>query len=302
MAGEVMAAVGLAPYRDSMAVRWLAVRHNDDHIHLVATLVRQDRRTAWPWQDKRKAQAACRDLEKRYGLYQVAPPGQGSRRWPSPAELNKAARLDAKGRTVVPRDELRRRVRAVAAVAVDETDFFARLTGDGVLVRRRYSVKHLGEVTGYAVGLAGHTTAAGATVWYGGGRLAADLTLPRLRTQWTGASPQSRPTAAQLAAQGSAAPLGLYQRAAEHVRQATAALAAADGPAVVSAFGDLLSAIAQTWEGAAGGPLADAVDPSTVPPTIGTGRHLSEAGPRDTCGRWPALSPWPGRCPTTRTS
>ena len=91
--GEVMAAVGLAPHGDVDAVRWIAVRHNDDHIHLVATLVRQDRRTAWPWQDKRKAQAACRELEQRYGLYRVAPPGAGSRRWPRAEELNKAARL-----------------------------------------------------------------------------------------------------------------------------------------------------------------------------------------------------------------
>ena len=78
-----------------MWTRWVAVRHNDDHIHVIATLVRQDRRTVWPWQDERKAQAACRDLEERYGLYRVAPAGAGSRRWPSPAELNKAARLGA---------------------------------------------------------------------------------------------------------------------------------------------------------------------------------------------------------------
>src|SRR6185436_16217334 len=52
IAGELMAAVGLAPQGDSAAVRWVAVRHNDDHIHLVATLVRQDLRTAWAWKDK----------------------------------------------------------------------------------------------------------------------------------------------------------------------------------------------------------------------------------------------------------
>jgi len=192
IAGEVIAAVGLAPHGDLDAVRWVAVRHNDDHIHVVATLVRQDRRTAWPWQDKRKGQAACRDLEERYGLYRVGPPGSGSRRWPRPEELNKAARLNTKagraktgrhaagaGRTMAPREELRRRVRAVAAVATDEADFFARLRHAGVLVKLRHSTRNPGEVTGYAVGLEGHTTAAGDIVWYGGGRLAPDLTLPR---------------------------------------------------------------------------------------------------------------------------
>jgi hypothetical protein len=43
-----MARVGLAPHGDDQAVRWVAVRHSDDHVHLVAALVRQDRRTCWP--------------------------------------------------------------------------------------------------------------------------------------------------------------------------------------------------------------------------------------------------------------
>src|SRR5690606_22528971 len=53
-----------------------------------------------------------------------------------------------------------------------------------VKVRLRHSVRNPGEVTGYAVGLDSHTTADGQTVWHGGSRLAADLTLPKLRTRW----------------------------------------------------------------------------------------------------------------------
>jgi hypothetical protein len=190
VAGEVMAAVGLAPHGDAMAVRWVAVRHNDDHVHLVATLVRQDRRTAWAWKDKLHAQRACRDLEERYGLYRVGPPGTGSRRWPGPAEQNKAARLgqtDRRGRPEPARDRLRRQVRAVAGTATDQDDFFARLRHAGMQVRLRRSSRDDGQVTGYAVALAGHTTAAGAPIWYGGGRLAPDLTLPRLRAGWADA-------------------------------------------------------------------------------------------------------------------
>lgn len=147
IAAEVMSAVGLAPHGDEHAVRWVAVRHAADHIHLVATRVRQDRRTAWTSYDFRKAQSACRDLEERYGLHRVAPPGTGSRRWPTPAEVNKTARLHAKasnakagvaGRPVTPREELRRRVRAVAAVATGDADFLARLTAAGVQTRLRY--------------------------------------------------------------------------------------------------------------------------------------------------------------------
>jgi hypothetical protein len=278
IAGEVVAAVGLAAHSDPRAVRWVAVRHNDDHIHVVATLVRQDRRTAWPWQDKRKAQAACRDLEERYGLYRVAAPGTGSRRWPTAAEMNKAARLAGRtarstgtrwtaagaGRPVVPREQLRRRVRETAAVATDEMDFFARLARAGIAVKLRHSTRDPGQVTGYAVGLPGHTTAAGTTVFYGGGRLAPDLTLPRLRSRWIGTSTAaSGGTARRVAATGTVPP-GVSRWAADAVDAATAAMRDASGPAVAatiaSAAADLLSATAQAWEGRAGGPLSDAAD------------------------------------------
>jgi hypothetical protein len=59
IAGEIMAAVGLAPHGDPDAVRWVAVRHDDYGIHIVATLVRQDGQTAWAWNDKPKARAAA---------------------------------------------------------------------------------------------------------------------------------------------------------------------------------------------------------------------------------------------------
>jgi len=54
----------------------------------------------------------------------------------------------------------------------------------GLLVRERYG--EAGDLTGYAVAVPGDTTAEGLPVWYGGGRLAPDLTLPRLQRRWTG--------------------------------------------------------------------------------------------------------------------
>ena len=54
-----------------------------------------------------------------------------------------------------------------------------------MLVRKRYSVTNPGQVTGYAVALPGDTTKAGEPVWYGGGKLAADLSWPRLCQRWT---------------------------------------------------------------------------------------------------------------------
>jgi hypothetical protein len=81
---------------------------------------------------------------------------------------------------------LRREVCTAAAAAGSEREFFTRLRAAGVLIRERHSTASPGEVTGYAVGLPGHTARDGGVVWYGGGKLAADLTLPKLRARWAG--------------------------------------------------------------------------------------------------------------------
>lgn len=72
IASEFMVGVGLAAHGDLDAVRWLGIRHGDDHVHLVATLVRQDGRTVWARNDYRSSHAAARELERRHGLYRVA--------------------------------------------------------------------------------------------------------------------------------------------------------------------------------------------------------------------------------------
>jgi hypothetical protein len=53
-----------------------------------------------------------------------------------------------------------------------------------VQTEESYSDAALGQVTGYAVGLPGHDDGDGEPCWYGGGRLSAALTLPRLRRRW----------------------------------------------------------------------------------------------------------------------
>jgi hypothetical protein len=79
---------------------------------------------------------------------------------------------------------LRNKVTMAAHQARDEAGFFARLREAGVLVRVRFSETDPGQVTGYAVTLPGHSGPEGAPRWYGGGRLAAGLTLPQLRRHW----------------------------------------------------------------------------------------------------------------------
>jgi hypothetical protein len=260
IAAEIMAGVGLAPRRDQNAVRWVAVRHADDHIHLVATLVRQDGQIAWAWNDQPKAQAVARDLERRYNLYRVGPVDNTSHCPPTAAEQNKTARH---GRAEVPRDRLRREVRAAVAAAGTEAEFFMTLRSAGVLVRLRHSNINPDEVTGYAVGLPDHHTAAGDTVWYGGGRLAPDLTLPKLRLRW------DRPDASRPADLPRRGTRG-QQRAAAFARAATATRAAAERLAhgahddeaadIASAAGDVLTATARAFEGRNRGRISEAAE------------------------------------------
>ncbi len=51
VAERVMHRTGLAPNGDDLGVRWVAVRHAADHIHIVATLARQDGARPRIWND-----------------------------------------------------------------------------------------------------------------------------------------------------------------------------------------------------------------------------------------------------------
>jgi hypothetical protein len=181
IAAHVMHKVGLAPEGDDLGVRWVAVRHAADHVHLVATLARQDRHRPDLWNSYRKVRRACRDTEEWFELRRTGPDDCTAARRPTRAEAEQAIR---RGWDEPRRIRLRREVCTAAAGARTEREFFTRLTQAGVLVRHRYSTINPGEVTGYAVGLPVHTDKAGKVIWYGGGRLAADLTLPKLRARW----------------------------------------------------------------------------------------------------------------------
>jgi hypothetical protein len=181
VAAGVMHRTGLAPQGDDLGVRWVAVRHALDHIHIVATLARQDGGKPSTWNDFYRVREACQDAERRFGLRSTAPADRTAARRATRAETEQAAR---RGWDETPRATLRREVCTAAAGAGTEQEFFARLRQAGVLVRLRHSTTSPGQVTGYAVGLARHTARDGGVIWYGGGKLAADLTLPKLRARW----------------------------------------------------------------------------------------------------------------------
>ena len=185
VACDVMNRTDLSPYgQEDNAVRWVAVRHGDDHIHIVAMLARQDRQRVRLDFERLKVRQACLAAEERYGLESTAPGDRTAARRPSRAENEKAAR---RGLDEPPRVTLRRQVTTAAAGAASEREFFEWLEAAGVQVRKRFSAKNSGQVTGYAVALPGDTGKDGGPVWFSGGKLAADLTFPKLRCRWVGA-------------------------------------------------------------------------------------------------------------------
>ena len=182
IAADVMHRTGLALYgQDDDAVRWIAVRHGADHIHIVAMLARQDGGRPRLSNERYRVREACRAAEERYGLRRTAPGDRTAARRPTRAENEKARR---RGWREPPRVTLKRAVSTAAAGASSEQGFFARLDGAGVLVRKRLSARNPAEVTGYAVALPGDAARDGGPVWFSGGKLAADLTLPKLRCRW----------------------------------------------------------------------------------------------------------------------
>jgi hypothetical protein len=194
VAKEYLHRIGLAPRGDDQAVRWVAVRHAPDHIHVVATLVRQDGRRVFPRQDFLRSREASRAVEDRYGLTTTAPVGGTSTPETTRAEWRKhrqeTDRRHAQGRPAPAgpdRQVLRARVQDAACASRSWEEFTERLGGEGVLVRPRFSTVNAGEITGYAVALrpvGRDLDEDRQPVWFGGGKLAPDLTLPRLRQRW----------------------------------------------------------------------------------------------------------------------
>ncbi|MFI7337084.1 mobilization protein [Streptomyces sp. NPDC050085] len=179
VARRMLAAVGIDDPAQGAGCRWAAVRHADDHIHIVATLVREDGRKPGLSFERRRVQAEARALEVAWGLQRLNTGDGTAARRPSSAEQHKARR---QGRARAAREELREVVRLAVAGAADPEEFFARLDAAGVLVRRRYAPS--GDLLGYNVALSGDVNKAGKPVYYSGSKLAPDLSWPKINARF----------------------------------------------------------------------------------------------------------------------
>ncbi|MBD0746169.1 relaxase/mobilization nuclease domain-containing protein [Streptomyces sp. CBMA152] len=169
IARRVVAAAGIAPDGDPDGCRWVAVRHAPDHIHIAATTVRADLRTARHWNDYLTADRELAAIEKEYGLHQVV---RGDR--------TAAKRPTRAGQARTARERLRATVRTAVAAATSTEEFVYLLQHtDGILV----DIKHFpsGDVRGYTVALQGDTNSQQEPIWYSGSALAPDLSLPKIR-------------------------------------------------------------------------------------------------------------------------
>ncbi|MFF3069216.1 relaxase/mobilization nuclease domain-containing protein [Kitasatospora sp. NPDC057936] len=242
IARRIVHATGIAPEGDTAACRWVAVRHADDHIHIAATLVRQDGRLAGLSFDKRKAQAEARLIEKEYGLRQLNPGDGTAAKNPTSQEQWKAERT---GRTEPPRETLREAVRQAVAGAASEEEFFTRLREAGLRVKLRHAPS--GDVLGYNVALPGDRNRDGEPIWFPGSKLAPDLSLPRIRRRLDSApatpAPDDRP-----ARTDRSAPARRRRDAAGTAERTVAVLDQDDDEAAAHLVGtgELLDALAQT--------------------------------------------------------
>ncbi|MDF3142134.1 MULTISPECIES: mobilization protein [unclassified Streptomyces] len=247
VARRMVAAAGIDDPETGAGCRWAAVRHANDHIHIIATLVREDGYKPDLDNDAVRVQAQARALEAELGLRRLNKgDGTGAKR-PTSAERHKA---DRQGRELTARDELRETVRRAVAGAKSEAEFFDRLAGAGLLIRQRAAPS--GDLLGYKVALPDDLNKDGEPVFYPGARLAPDLSLPRIRERWSAdAQDQDNPTPQPEGAvrTGPVTPASARRGTASAAWQAVLVVEQGDdavAAAHIAAAGEVLDALAKT--------------------------------------------------------
>ncbi|ANZ14873.1 relaxases/mobilization protein [Streptomyces noursei ATCC 11455] len=244
VARRLVHAVNLAPEGDPDGCRWVAVRHADDHIHILATMVRGDLRRPRMNYDFKKAQAECRRIEDEMGLRRLKPGDGTGAKTPTSAERFKAERT---GRPEAPRETLREAVRQAIAGAASEEEFFTRLRDAGLRVKIRNAPS--GDAIGYNVALPGDRNRDGQPIWFPGSKLAPDLSLPKIRRRLAeGTVDEAMPPGAA-SGRPDWSPPARGRRAAAGIAERAAILLDSDddeAAAQLVGVGELLDAVAQT--------------------------------------------------------
>ncbi|MFJ3953454.1 relaxase/mobilization nuclease domain-containing protein [Streptomyces libani] len=236
IAQRIVAAAGIAPAGDDLACRWIAVRHADDHIHILATTVREDGRRPKLHDSGIRVGDACREIEKDYGLRRLKKGDRTGTRRPSQAEMHKAQRL---GWEQTSKEWLQDRIRAAIPHATSAEELLAYLEAEGIRVKAKRGPS--GDLLGYAVGRPGDLNKDDEQIFHPGGKIAPDLSLPKIKARLESSQPEEHPTARR------AQPSTPWHRAIDALDSLHTDLADdARAQAHVAALGELIEATAQT--------------------------------------------------------
>lgn len=244
VAQRIVHATGIAPNGDPDGCRWIAVRHAEDHIHIVATLVRGDLRNPRLNYDFNKAQATCRRIEKELGLRRLNAGDGTAAKNPTSAEKFMAERT---GRHETPRETLREAVRHALAGAATEAQFLTRLQEAGLRVKVRTAPS--GDAIGYNVALPGDRNRHGEPIWYPGSKLAPDLSLPKIRRRLAGETAERTTHPVTTSGRTDWSPPARERRSATGIAEHAATLLDSDddeAAAQLVGIGELLDAVTQT--------------------------------------------------------
>ncbi|MFE5257664.1 relaxase/mobilization nuclease domain-containing protein [Streptomyces coelicoflavus] len=235
IAQRIVEAAGIAPPGDDLGCRWIAVRHADDHIHILATTVREDGRRPKLHDSGIRVGDACRQIETDYGLRQLKKGDRTAARRPTQAEMHKAQRL---GWEQTSRDWLQDRIRAAIPHASNTEELLAYLEADGIAIKPRRGPS--GDLLGYAAGRLGDLNKDGEQIFHPGGRIAPDLTLPKLKARLETTEPEEHPTARR------DQPATPWHRATDALDTLQVGMADdAHAQAHITALGDLIEVTAQ---------------------------------------------------------
>ncbi|MBC3843731.1 mobilization protein [Streptacidiphilus sp. 4-A2] len=176
-ARRVLTAAGLLTEGDDQGCRWIAVRHADDHIHLLVTMIRPGTAAA-PDLPGRYIKAMRREvdrIEADFGLRQLKPGDGTAAKLAGHREHFKARRQAQPAESI----RLRTTVREALAASSTVTELVTHLAEHGVIADVRH--KPSGDIRGITFA---HQPADGdEPVWFSGSRLAPDLSLPKLLTR-----------------------------------------------------------------------------------------------------------------------
>jgi hypothetical protein len=167
---------------------WVAVRHDDDHIHIAVSRVDFQGSTWKNSNDRWKVVEVMREVERTHGLTEVASPERARGRQASSGEQRQAVRTGK----VPQREGLREIVTAARDIAAGQglEAFEQALAANPITrVQVRRNVAKTGRMNGYSFNLPGYVDSAGEPIWLPASKLDRGLSWSQLETVLTGPSP-----------------------------------------------------------------------------------------------------------------